>query len=825
MAPRNTRVNPETETRSPARSFARTLDNYYAPARDRRSEQAFQEGLAGFSNILQEKANRTKELQRKDEYSQGQADAMREAAGEELKGVRTGSIFRQNSSYYMAGLNEQRGKAKGIEFRSKMAREYQAWEGKNSDDPNDFRNFMNQRSGEFIESLQGNPQMLNAALPYINEVASNTAASHTAYTNERLQEEQIEASHQVFGDIVAGYARGDYDQLDAVNALAREVEELYASGEKDARGILVDAMILEAGANDSLYPLEVIAVAYDQGKIKLSKAQKDRLDTASDRLEAEIRRQDAQRSEDEREEYDAMINGYVNTFTDALMKNPRLDARKYYTSLQISDENLFTKLNTVQKAVQSAAKNSGPTDASTRLAFQGELLAAEGNVQERNRVLAKYAAAGALTKSDVDSFLQDNMDIANGTSVYDSEHIQNLKDGYIGGISVIESDGFDVDKSGAAQQFAETRYITLMNQEMRGVDPNDYNAIDQAHAKVVERVNRETLAKHKDFRSDVGSGNENKQGALDSTGMGQTLADAEAAQAKREAEQARKEMQMSQQLAEEDAAMSQEVVDSPEVEPEEDAPLNRRGRREAGNPNPDADQTFMEGVSEFFNPSNPEVGRQAAKRQGKVQQGSIEELTMEPEDQSEETRSFYEQILNTFTDGEYTGTTLETAVEVLDNDPEFKTGVQQLADKYEVPAAALLAVMDFETGGTFNPAEKNKAGSGATGIIQFMPNTARGLGTSTAALAQMTRVEQLVYVEKYFDQYRNKIRGGSVDDLYMAVLWPAAVGKPDGYVLFRRTSSNPKSAYNQNRGLDRNGDGTITKAEAATKVKAKFYGY
>ena len=45
MAPRNTRVNPEVEVRSPARSFAKVLDNYYAPSRDRRGEQAFQQGV------------------------------------------------------------------------------------------------------------------------------------------------------------------------------------------------------------------------------------------------------------------------------------------------------------------------------------------------------------------------------------------------------------------------------------------------------------------------------------------------------------------------------------------------------------------------------------------------------------------------------------------------------------------------------------------------------------------------------------------------------------------------------------------------------------
>ena len=71
-----------------------------------------------------------------------------------------------------------------------------------------------------------------------------------------------------------------------------------------------------------------------------------------------------------------------------------------------------------------------------------------------------------------------------------------------------------------------------------------------------------------------------------------------------------------------------------------------------------------------------------------------------------------------------------------------------------------MAVMSFETGGTFNPGIRNAAGSGATGLIQFMPSAAAGLGTSTQALAGMSRAEQMKYVEKYLS---NKgVKGGSV---------------------------------------------------------------
>tara|TARA_Y100000356_G_C11258314_1_gene291692 strand:- start:518 stop:3370 length:2853 start_codon:yes stop_codon:yes gene_type:complete len=151
-------------------------------------------------------------------------------------------------------------------------------------------------------------------------------------------------------------------------------------------------------------------------------------------------------------------------------------------------------------------------------------------------------------------------------------------------------------------------------------------------------------------------------------------------------------------------------------------------------------------------------------------------------------------------------------------DKAFQAEVSAVAKRLGISANDLYAVMGFETGGTFNPGIRNAAGSGATGLIQFMASTAKGLGTSTDALSRMSRVEQMQYVEKYLS---NKgIRGGSLSDIYMAVLFPAAVGKGDDFVLFGRgaMAGYEGRAYDQNRGLDLDGSGSVTKAEAASKV-------
>jgi hypothetical protein len=151
---------------------------------------------------------------------------------------------------------------------------------------------------------------------------------------------------------------------------------------------------------------------------------------------------------------------------------------------------------------------------------------------------------------------------------------------------------------------------------------------------------------------------------------------------------------------------------------------------------------------------------------------------------------------------------------------EFCQRVREIADSLGADPNYLMACMAFESGETFSPSIKNAAGSGATGLIQFMPSTAQALGTTTEELASMTAEEQLDYVEKYFKPSRGKLK--SLDDVYMAILWPAAVGRPSAYVLFAKNDPTHPKRYIQNAGLDFNKDGKITKAEAAEKVRKKL---
>lgn len=149
--------------------------------------------------------------------------------------------------------------------------------------------------------------------------------------------------------------------------------------------------------------------------------------------------------------------------------------------------------------------------------------------------------------------------------------------------------------------------------------------------------------------------------------------------------------------------------------------------------------------------------------------------------------------------------------------PTFRSRVQWIAHDLGMPADDLMACIAWESGETFSPAIKNGAGSGATGLIQFMPKTAISLGTTVEALAAMTAEDQLNFVYKYFRPFKGRLH--NLGDVYMAILWPAGVGKDDSHVLWEKGKA--PTTYRQNAGLDSNRDERITRAECLGKIREK----
>lgn len=153
----------------------------------------------------------------------------------------------------------------------------------------------------------------------------------------------------------------------------------------------------------------------------------------------------------------------------------------------------------------------------------------------------------------------------------------------------------------------------------------------------------------------------------------------------------------------------------------------------------------------------------------------------------------------------------------IDKYPKLK----EVAQKLGIDPKWLWVVIQHESG--WNPAAINPT-TKALGLIQFMPDTLKGLGTSPATLLKGGINGQLDWTYKYLLPYKGKM--SDLDDVYFAVFYPYAIGKPDSYVLGSQVSpANAKKIANQNPANNPNKDNSITVAEVKKIINDKATSY
>src|SRR5262245_60681313 len=139
-----------------------------------------------------------------------------------------------------------------------------------------------------------------------------------------------------------------------------------------------------------------------------------------------------------------------------------------------------------------------------------------------------------------------------------------------------------------------------------------------------------------------------------------------------------------------------------------------------------------------------------------------------------------------------------------------RTALVAAAIKLGINPDWLATVISFETAGTFSPSIVNRAGSGAFGLIQFMPNTAKNL-LGTATTDEAVRIGMAMSFSEQLNRmvipYFSGRKMTSLEDVYLAVFYPAAMNKTGSYVI----GTAPGAVYTQNAGFDKTGKGFITR--------------
>ncbi|MDR2204869.1 MAG: M23 family metallopeptidase [Flavobacteriaceae bacterium] len=127
---------------------------------------------------------------------------------------------------------------------------------------------------------------------------------------------------------------------------------------------------------------------------------------------------------------------------------------------------------------------------------------------------------------------------------------------------------------------------------------------------------------------------------------------------------------------------------------------------------------------------------------------------------------------------------------------EERKKIFEISKRLDCDPNYLTSAMALETGGTFRPDIVNSLGY--TGLIQIGATAAEDInrrkGTNITAgnngnLKNMSKIEQLTYVEYYLEPYKGKLN--TLADFYLAILMPVDCGKGNqrDYVVFDKNIS------------------------------------
>ncbi len=148
-------------------------------------------------------------------------------------------------------------------------------------------------------------------------------------------------------------------------------------------------------------------------------------------------------------------------------------------------------------------------------------------------------------------------------------------------------------------------------------------------------------------------------------------------------------------------------------------------------------------------------------------------------------------------------------------DMEVSKRLFEIADTLQADPVDLITVMYAES--ALKTTAVNDS-SDATGLIQWLPSSAKRQGLTKKELLNMSILEQLNEVEVYYKGTKKMPKIKGFMDLYLAVFRPRAVGKGEDYLIAKKGSK----IYRQQPYVDMNEDGKITSGDLAEFGKSRL---
>lgn len=180
---------------------ARPVDTFVTPPRS--GLRDFAEALSKIDRPLKQFLDSRAQKQAEEDRIRGEAAFYDDNSEDIAELVRTGKVPAQYSPGFVKGFKNAQGNVAGNKLRMEFNAAFDAWEGKNSDDPAAYDEFV---AGFLRERMETeDPEVLRGLLPHVRQVAETGNALYTAYRHEQTVKGSLDAH-------IAG-ANQDIDEL------------------------------------------------------------------------------------------------------------------------------------------------------------------------------------------------------------------------------------------------------------------------------------------------------------------------------------------------------------------------------------------------------------------------------------------------------------------------------------------------------------------------------------------------------------------------------------------------------------------------------------
>jgi len=246
---------------SPVSTYVRPAD----PARSPLHELA--EGLASFDSGLRTFLDSRKQETAEADKARAITDFHRNNQKGYADAVREGLIPATASKSYVEWYKRQTGHLAGLKLSDKFSIDYQQWEGRDSEDPTAFGQFVSGWMSQNVGQEQ-DPNVLEGLAPHLDRIATG---GYDTFNQERaasLRSKAQSTSGAIMTDSLvrgaeAGRVEGSVDYDGLWSGLMTQREEAISKGERgeDFDKLMVDSIILQAeesGDSDMLKLLDKV---------------------------------------------------------------------------------------------------------------------------------------------------------------------------------------------------------------------------------------------------------------------------------------------------------------------------------------------------------------------------------------------------------------------------------------------------------------------------------------------------------------------------------------------------------------------------------------